>query len=156
MSSLGVGAGDDGEDSDDEDEGSNGVERGVFHRYRKMATFFARMAARKPLSLVQLECGRFGAVLRAPTLGAPDGLLEFERLEEGGPVEHAGLKYWRWRPGDERELQPDKVRRSVLLLPYLMPDREQGADVFAAVDTCWEEMDALGGFVVPPPLASSD
>ena len=153
MSSLGVDGENGDEDSDDEDkEEDSGLERGVFHRYRKMTTLFAGIAARKPVSLVQLECGQLGAVLRPRTQDAPDSLLEFNRLEEGGFVDHAGLKYWKWKPGGQRKLDPDKVRRSVLLLPYLLPDREEGADVFAAVSTTWSEMDALGEFVVPPPL----
>ena len=150
MSSLGVADGrDNGDSDDDEEEEDNGVERGVYHRYKRMATLFGRMAARKPLSLVRLECGQFGAVLCARDSSTPDGLLEMNPMEDGA-FEHAGLRYWKWKAGSERELEPAKVRSSVLLLPYLLSDR--GADVFAAVNTTWGEMNLVGAFVVPRPL----
>ena len=143
---------DDEEEEEDNDEGL-GDASGVYHAYKSMVRLYASIASRKPVSLVQLDSGAFRAVLQPDRQGGARMLVEVLLDEELAPVEWGGLHYWRWRPGLlAGELQPERIQRSVLLLPYLLKDVQRGADVYAAVSTKWEELNANGDFVEPPQL----
>ena len=140
------------EEGDADDSTIRVNERGVYHRYKTMGDIYAGIAARHPVSLVQLESGEFRAVVGK--LQGPDQLVAVTFLEEEAGIAHAGLHYWTWKVGVEvGDLNPDCVVRSVLLLPYLMENKE---GVYAAISTAWAEMEADGDFVVPPLLSTEE
>ena len=146
---------DDSGDDDDEahdDATIRIAQRGAYHRYKSMGDIYAAIASRKPVSLVQLENGEFKAVVGK--LQGADQLVAVRFVQAHGAVTHAGLHYWKWEAGIQQgDLDPDTVRRSVLLLPYLVDKTAGNNDLFAAVSTVWEEMDGTsGGFVMPPLL----
>ena len=145
---------DDDDEEDDEDASAdnktiNTKESGIYHRYKSIADLHGDIGARKPLSLVQLDGGEFRVVIGK--LGSPDELVSVSFVEEDGCTSHAGLHYRKWRVGHVvvGVLDSDTVRRSLLLLPYLLAKQE---DVYAAVSTAWELMNVDGHFVVPPLL----